>query len=125
MTIYALYETVLSLQAYDITNDIWSVGGTITWDHIYHGSPQTQSNVQTTVIEGTRETLTANPNPGYKFVGWSSSKSKDDIEWTDSTYTFINEQRKTLYALFEEEAPLEDLTFDFQIDNGATEQGCL
>ena len=119
MTIYALYETVLSLQAYDITNDIWSVGGTITWDHIYHGSPQTQSNVQTTVIEGTRETLTANPNPGFKFVGWSSSKSKDDIEWTDPVYSFINESRKTLYALFEEEAPLEDLTFDFQIANGA------
>ena len=119
MTIYALYETVLSLQAYDITNDVWSVGGTITWDHIYHGSPQTRSNAQTTVIEGTRETLTANPNPGFKFVGWSSSKSKDDIEWTDPVYSFINESRKTLYALFEEEAPLEDLTFDFQIANGA------
>ena len=110
-TLYAIYETVLSLQAYDITNDVWSVGGTITWDHIYHGSPQTRSNAQTTVIEGTRETLTANPNPGYKFVGWSSSKSKDDIEWTDPVYSFINEHSKTLYALFEEEAPKQELSF--------------
>ena len=110
-TLYAIYETVLSLQAYDITNDVWSVGGTITWDHIYHGSPQTRSNAQTTVIEGTRETLTANPNPGYKFVGWSSSKSKDDIECTDPVYSFINEHRKTIYALFEEEAPKQELSF--------------
>ena len=111
MTVYALYETVLSLQAYDITNDVWSVGGTITWDDIYFGSPQTYSNTQTTAILGIRETLTANPKPGYKFVGWSSSKSKDDIEWTDPVYSFINEHRKTLYALFEEEAPKQELSF--------------
>ena len=113
MTIHAIYETVLTLRAYDLTNSTERKGGTFTWSDIYWRVPQTETGVQTTAIEGVQETLTANPDPGYKFVGWSSDKSKDTIECTDPVYTFTNTGRKTLYALFEEEAPLQNLTLKF------------
>ncbi|MER2024501.1 MAG: InlB B-repeat-containing protein [Eubacteriales bacterium] len=118
-TLYAIYESILTLRTYDLTNSAERKGGTITWSDVYWRVPQTESSIQTTIIEGTQETLTANTAEGYTFVGWSSSTSREDIVSTDSTYTFTNEGRRTVYALFEEEAPLEDLTFDFQIANGA------
>ena len=97
------YEGTLSAQAYDETQSRDYYGGTIGISSIL-GSTGSGSSVSATAVEGTEVTLTAQPGSGYVFIGWSTDKSESGIVSTQSAYTFTFNQKKQLYAIFEEDA---------------------
>ena len=109
-TVYAASWSVLTLKTYDLTRSAESSGGVLTHYSIYYREPQKTTGIQTTTIKDTQETLTAEPFDGYLFRGWSTSRSINDIVSTDKTYTYTNNGRRTLYALFEE-APVMNVAF--------------
>ena len=54
---------------------------------------------RSSVVEGTAVTLTAAPNRGYRFTGWTNSEN--EIVSTDMAYTFVPEATVNLTAAFE------------------------
>ena len=100
-TLYACYWGVLSVTVHDLGTDAGMHGGSFSY-----GSPyslyvnENCLNTQSTQLGDTEVTLTAEPKDGFRFVGWSESKSADDIVSTDIEYVFTFKQSTTLYALF-------------------------
>ena len=118
-TAYAVYEGVLTIKTYDVTNSQPDVGG--KFDHrnydSYSGSTDCSSGYQSTDFYNMPAFLKAKPAEGYVFVGWSTSTSKDNIISKDAEYEYTFMGRATLYALFEKD----NVTIKFNTHGATTD----
>ena len=80
----------------NITATFTTVTYTITVSPAYNGTATGGG----TFAEGAEVTLTAIPNPGYKFIGWYKNGAPF-VESTDATYTFEVTASCSLQAKFE------------------------
>ena len=102
ITLYAGYEGVHYTSVYDLTNSREQYGGKAkAVTPCVPDNDYTSGNSGTTAVENTPVTLYAQPDDGYRFVGWSTSKSADDIISTKSKYSYIYKRQTHVYALFE------------------------
>ena len=99
-TFYATYKSRYAFESYDITRNKGFEGGRFRLTEAVFGT-STSNFIQSDVAAGTTMTLTALPDDGYRFVGWSSSNSKDGIFSTDTTYEAIVGTPRDIFALFE------------------------
>jgi len=101
-TVYAAYWGVLTVETYDLTRARPDAGGSFDLGSYNSANTSNYRGVQTTAFFGLPEFLTAKPDSGYRFVGWSTSTSKDDVVRSDASYRYIFLGNTALYALFEQ-----------------------
>lgn len=80
-------------------------------------STASQAYASTTLAPGSTATFKATANPGYTFIGWSTSTSETGIVSNNTTYTFkydISYTGKTLNALFKPST----YTVSFDVNGG-------
>ena len=104
-TLYTSWDGVLQLYTFDLSKNQSDTGGKVRSSSVYNTKEEYSASCGNTVIANTNATAYAQPNNGYTFVGWSTTKSKDNIVSNAAEYTFLFERKTTLYALFEEAQP--------------------
>ena len=97
----------VDLTVYDVTNDTTGAGDSYIVYHHYQNrsfldTGEVTSGEQVTVEQGIHLYLQYLPGPGYRFAGWSSSNSKDDIISTEQYWLYSPSEDTAIYALFEE-----------------------
>ena len=112
-TVYAVYEGVLTIRSFNVTNNQSYAGGTFEYNNFNSLYFSEHQSIQAFCFYKMPVFLKAKPADGYTFAGWSTSASKDDIISTEAEYDYIFMKRATVYALFEKEAPAVDLTVSF------------
>ncbi|MDO5455967.1 MAG: Ig-like domain-containing protein [Eubacteriales bacterium] len=101
-TLYAGWWGTLEAETYDVTRNQDMSGGRAKVSSVYTPNAYWSRSQGPSVFADTNATVSAKADPYYAFVGWSTSRSRDDIISTESEYTFKFEKRTKLYALFED-----------------------
>lgn len=104
-TLHAAWANTLLVHVFDKTTKSTTKGGKVKIDG---GSPSTSISQQ--LFEGDSATITATPDTGYRFVGWSTNSSDPagNIISTKTSYQISNYDGTLtqLWAVFEEEPPV-------------------
>ena len=104
LTLYAWYVGAIQEKVYDLSTSTDHKGGLVTFENIKQDPTTiTPSNGKGAPFPYESEvSFIASPDEGYSFVGWSTSKSRDDVFTTSTTYNFVCETGNfSYYALFE------------------------
>ena len=118
--LHATYYGRMKVNVYDLTSSTEYEGGRAKVTNVMRQGNWPSTNWSgLSVLTETPVTLTAFPDEGYEFVGWSPSFSEADIVSTDQEYTFTFQENTTMYALFREETVT--VTFDAKGGNPVPE----
>ena len=113
-TIYARWNVSVHLGIYDKLRNSEYSGGKVK----YKKSRKYYSVMQTELRrEGDKETIYAQPNEGYVFLGWAKDSPTGEIVSTDTEYEFTVERGSTYYAVFDKQK--EKKTYTYLSENEA------
>ena len=107
-TIYARWNVSVHLGIYDKLRNSEYSGGKVK----YKKSRKYYSVMQTELRrEGDKETIYAQPNEGYVFLGWAKDSPTGEIVSTDTEYEFTVERGSTYYAVFDKHEEKKSYTY--------------